>query len=97
MSSSTNLSCVNKNDERIKRDRVEFIASFKLNISTASWPILIRNGVEKLYNNCYSAKIIKEYFQNSNPHNLNIHIKQIWKVVMVFTEFILNIIFFPVS
>lgn len=69
-----------ENDERNERDRDEFIASFKLNISTASSPVLVRNDIRKLGNNCYGAKIIKEYFQNSNPHNVNLHIKQIWKV-----------------
>lgn len=70
----------NENDERNERDRDEFIASFKLNILTASSPVLVRNDIRKLGDNCYSARVIREYFQNSNPHNINIHIKQIWKV-----------------
>lgn len=67
-------------DEDYEQERYEFIASFKLNISTASSPILARNDIRKLGNNCYSARMIKKYFKNSNPHDLNIRIVQIWNV-----------------
>lgn len=70
----------NENDEQNERDRNKFIASFKLNISAASSPVLVRNDIRKLGNNCFSDRVIREYFQNSNPHNINIQIKQIWKV-----------------
>lgn len=70
----------NENDEQNERERRQFIASFTLNISTASSPVLVRNDIRKLGNNCFSDRVIREYFQNSNPHNINIQIKQIWKV-----------------
>lgn len=69
----------------------QFIASFQLNISAASSPILVRNEIRKVGNNCYSARMIKKYFENSNPHNVNIYIKQIWKVNFIS---ILLIVFF---
>lgn len=70
----------NENHERNERDRDEFIASFNLNITTASSPILVRNGIEKLEDDCYSANMVNRYFENTNPHNVDIHIKKIWKV-----------------
>lgn len=73
----------NENDEQNERDRNEFIASFNLNISSTSSPVLVRNGITKLGDNCYSARMIREYFQNSNPHNINLQIKQIWKVSLI--------------
>lgn len=69
-----------KHNENDENDRSEFIASFQLDILTASSPILVRNGINKLGNKCYSAKMVKKYFENSNPHGVNIRIKQIWKV-----------------
>lgn len=69
-------------DERNESDRNEFIASFQLNMLTSSSPILVRNDIRKLGDNCYSARLIREYFQNTNPHNVNMRIKQIWKVCL---------------
>lgn len=76
--STTNRS--NGNYEVNEDDRNEFIASFQLNITTASSPILVRNGIRKLGDNCYSARMIKKYFENSNPHGVNLRIVQIWNV-----------------
>lgn len=70
------------NNESTERDRDEFIASFQLNILTTSSPILVRNGIQKLGDKCYSAKMVKKYFESSNPHQINIRIVQIWKVCM---------------
>lgn len=70
----------NGNNEGNEQDRNEFIASFQLNISTASSPILVRNGIRKLGDNCYSARMIRKYFENSNPHKVDIRIVQIWNV-----------------
>lgn len=77
-SNGSSLNRVNHPNNQNEHD--EFIASFQLNISVASSPILVRNGITKLWNGCYSAKMIKKYFDNTNPHNIDLQIVQIWKV-----------------
>ena len=81
----------NDNQEN-DHERDQFIASFQLNILSSSAPVLVRNDIRKLGDNTYSARIIKEYFRNSNPHNINIRIVQIWKVhnVRDFAQFMQN-------
>lgn len=78
--SNTNTSSHTNNQNYYENEHDEFIDSFQLNISVASLPILVHNDIQKLGNRCYSAKMIKKYFENSNPHNVGMQIIQIWKV-----------------
>lgn len=94
--SSSNHS--NGNNQNTDHDHNEFIRSFHLNMLTSSSPILVRNGIEKLGDDCHGARMVRRYFENSNPHKVNIHIKQIWKVsknafTMVFFGLNFNISF----
>ena len=73
---------INNNNpaENDDNDRDEFIATFDLNILSSSSPILTRNDIKKLDRNGYSDSIVRKYFRNSNPHNIDMRIVQIWQV-----------------
>lgn len=79
-SSSNAVMNTRNNQNYYENEHDEFIDSFQLNISAASSPTLIHNDIRKLGNGCYSAKMIRKYFENSNPHNVGMRIVQIWKV-----------------
>lgn len=70
----------NVSNDNTEHDRNEFIRSFHLNMLTSSSPILARNGIEKLGDDCHSSRMVKKYFESTNALKTNIHIKQIWKV-----------------